>query len=375
MPVLRDILIGAALASALAPASARAGDLGLPRTEMIHQGEVCLTRVDRSVDPVVHLDYTIPSVDVCLTGDEPPDSRTHQFVAFCRDALPHTLPPWITWDDVDASLAADPEIPEPVTSDQVLEDSPRFAGCWWPILRADERRPITCAAARPGVDWDTTGLAPGAYVVAGYTYMPWLNRWRSRRGVYRVHDGDPDAAPPAAAIFTREADVWSEQPIRLGACVDAPPGSTWRLDLAVMPDAPEPELDWQPFLPAAPVDGGELDIRFTLPPERAGTRLTARLVVEDPQARVAVAHMPAPGTILMRTQPDPTGGGGSSDDDDSGGDGFDFCRDNPRADDPPKCAAESPADEPHRACACRSEAPGAGALLPCLVLLARRRRR
>src|SRR5690606_29153282 len=102
-----------------------------------------------------------------------------------------------------------------------------------------------------------------------------LNRWRARRGVYRVHDGDPDLAPPAAAIFTREADVWSEQPIRLTACVDAPPGSTWRVELAVMPDAPEPELDWQPFLPAAPIEASDLDIRFTLAPEYAGTRLTA----------------------------------------------------------------------------------------------------
>ena len=110
MPVLRDILTGAALTAAFAPARAWAGDNGLPRTEVIHKGEACLTRVDRSVDPVVHLEYTIPLVDVCLTEDEPADSRTHQFVTFCRDALPYTIPPWISWADVDSSLAADPAI-------------------------------------------------------------------------------------------------------------------------------------------------------------------------------------------------------------------------------------------------------------------------
>lgn len=378
MPVLRDILAGAALISALAPALASAGDNGLPRTEMKHQGEVCLTRVDRSVDPVVHLDYTIPSVDVCLTPHEPPDSRTHQFFAFCRDALPHTIPPWIDWVDVQTSIDADPNVPDEITSEQVLEDSPTFDGCWWPILSAAERRPITCEAARPGVDWDTSGLAPGAYVVAGYTYMPWLNRWRSRRGVYRVHDGDLDAAPPAAAIFTPEVDVWNGQPIRLEACVDAPPGSTWRLELAVAPDVPEPELDWMPFLPVAPVEASEFDIEFELPQELAGDWYTVRLLVEDPQGRTTTSHMPAPGTIIMRKETGMSGSGGDDDD-------FDFCRDNPQADDPPLCQTDDPSTsdgsgeappEPGSGCGCRSApSPVVAPASLLLVALARRRRR
>jgi MYXO-CTERM domain-containing protein len=380
MPVLRDILVGAALTVAhlwaLSPRPAWAGDNGLPRTEVRHKGETCLTRVDRSVDPVVHLEYTIPLVDVCLTEDEPADSRTHQFVAFCRDALPFTIPPWITWADVDSSLAADPEIPEPVTPEQVLEDSPAFADCWWPITSAAERRPITCEAARPGVDWDTSALAPGAYVVAGYTYMPWLNRWTPRRGVYRVHDGDPDAAPPAAALFTRMVDVWHGQPIHLAACVDAPAGSTWKLEFAVAPDAPEPELDWQPLLPIAPVDSSDFDITFDVPEEHAGVRLTVRLVVEDPEGRTIIAHMPAPGTVMMRKE---TGVSGSGDEPSD----FDFCRDNPAADDPPHCATTSEPDStgdappppPGDGCACSSASGRGAGPLALLVLLAHRRRR
>ncbi|WP_434423728.1 MYXO-CTERM sorting domain-containing protein [Nannocystis pusilla] len=381
MPVLRDILARAAPTAALLAAlawseTASAGNVGLPRTPILHRGEACLTRVDRSVDPVVHLDYTIPSVDICLTPDEPADSRTHQFVAFCRDAPPESIPHWLTLADVQANIDSGYFDPAELKPGQVVEDSPYFADCWWPITDAAERRPITCEAARPGVDWDTSALAPGAYVVAGYTYEPVLNDWTPRRGVFRVHDGDLDAAPPAAAIFTTAVDVWYGDPVRLAACVDAMPGSTWRLEYAAMPDEPRLELDWQTLVPVSPVESTEFDIELVLDDVHADVRLHVRLVVEDPEGRTTVAHMSTPGTVLMRKQPGVTGSGGDEPND------FDFCRDNPAADDLPDCGKTSEPessgqtpDDPGDGCACSHEPGGGLAPLGLLVLVACRRRR
>ncbi|WAS92162.1 hypothetical protein [Nannocystis punicea] len=381
MPVLRDILTRAAPTTALLGALAwtpttRAGNVGLPRTPVQHKDEVCLTRVDRSVDPVVHLEYTIPSVDICLTPDEPADSRTHQFVAFCRDAPPESIPHWLSLADVQANIDSGYFDPAELKPNQIVEDTDYFADCWFPITTAAERRPITCEAARPGVDWDTSALAPGAYFVAGYTYEPTLNDWTPRRGVFRVHDGDLAAAPPAAAIFTHTVDVWYGDPVRLAACVDAMPGSTWRLEFAEMPDEPRLELDWQTLLPVAPVESTDFDIEFVLDDAHADVRLHVRLVVEDPEGRTTIAHMPTPGTVLMRKQTGVTGSGGDEPND------FDFCRDNPAADKLPDCgqpsepetSGETPED-PADGCACSSTpSPGPGSLM-ALVLLACGRRR
>ncbi|MCY1055136.1 MYXO-CTERM sorting domain-containing protein [Nannocystis sp. SCPEA4] len=105
-------------------------------------------------------------------------------------------------------------------------------------------------------------------------------------------------------------------------------------------------------------------------------RLTVRLVVEDPEGRTVVAHMPAPGTVMMRKE---TGVSGSGDEPND----FDFCRDNPAADDPPHCATTSEPDSTGDAppppagdgCACSSASGRGASPLALLVLLAYRRRR
>ena len=347
MSVPRDILFGAALVLAFAPARVWAGDLGLAGTPVVHRGEACLTRVDRGVDPIVQLDYTIPSIDICLNPDEPPDSRTHQFIAFCRDApVTQTVPQWLTREDLEVSHALDLLDPDDLTVNQdVLEDSAYFAGCVAPIQGAGERRAITCEAARPGVAWDTRGLPAGPQVVFGYTYSPPLNHWQRRRGVFRLHDGDLDAAPPAAAIFTGD------------------------LEYAVTPDAPDGPLTWQPFLSAIPAPTGALALEFTSTPELAGRRITFRLLVEDPQGRLAVAHMPGKVFILNMKNPAPTPGDpGDTPPDDP----YDFCS-GPSADDLPKCSAAAP--EPDTGgCTCSATGSPAPALL-CLLALATRCRR
>ena len=192
-----------ALAALTPAASALAANGTLPRTPVQHQDEHCLTVVDRSVEPVVHLRYTIPYPDVCLTADEPADSRTHQLLAFCRGAPDQRpIPRWHTRAELTADIAAGFGPPDPIFTRDVLEDSPDDAGCWHPIIGADERRPITCAAARPGVDWDTRGLPVGTYLVRGYTYEPPDSAWSPRHGLFKIVDdaADPAASPPAVAI-------------------------------------------------------------------------------------------------------------------------------------------------------------------------------
>jgi MYXO-CTERM domain-containing protein len=371
MPVLRDILAGAALLSALAPALTSAGDLGVAGTPLIHTGEACLTLVDRAQDPVVHLGYTIPRTDVCLTADEPADGRTHQFIAFCRDEpAGYRLPAWLTWSEVQDNIDAG-RIPGGVIAPtDVLEGNPRHDGCWLRIVADADRRPITCAAARPGVDWDTRDLAPGPYLVAGYTYDPPLHAWSPRRGVYKIFDGDRDAAPPAVAIATLEGFLWKDQSQRLAICADAQDGSTITASWAVSTADPT----WTVFLADEPVPSDTFEIEFLPPPAAAGQELTVRVEIEDPLGRVAVAHMA--GTILTQTVEDPdtgesstTDAPGTTGDDDP----FDFCRDSPQADDIPPCAAPPEPTEP-AGCGCSSSSGSAPWLLLVLLLRPRERR-
>lgn len=392
MPVLRDIVVGAAAALALAPALARAGNGDLPRTPVVHRGEACMTLVDRSVDPVVHLEYTVPSNDLCLTADELPGSRTHQLVAFCRNEPPaRVVPHWLSWSEVEASEAAGLLATGPVPASDVLEGHPDYADCWRRIVPDDARREISCAAARPGVDWDTSDLPPGAHVVAGYTYAPPLNMWSPRRGVFKVHDGDPDAAPPAVAVMTRPAFLWKHQPLQVSLCVDATDGA--RLHAAYAVSTPEPQ--WVTFLADEPIEPGALELEFLPPPEHAGDRLALRVEVEDPLGRRALAYLP--GDITVLTTEDPScategeceaGDGGDS----SSGGGFDFCRDSPQADAPPPCpelgsssetgasgSGEDPGEDGGQGCACASGQDTSGqvrsASLALLAALALRRRR
>jgi MYXO-CTERM domain-containing protein len=373
MPVLRDILAGAALLSALAPALASAGDLGVAGTPLIHKGQTCLTLVDRAQDPVVHLGYTIPNNDLCLTEDEPADGRTHQFIAFCRDEpAAYRLPAWLTWSEVQVNIDAGRVPADAIPQTDVLESNPRHDGCWRRITADADRRPISCAAARPGVDWDTSDLAPGAYVVAGYTYDPPLHAWSRRRGAFKIFDGDRDAAPPAVAIATAEAFPWKNQSVRLGVCADAQDGSTITASWAK--SAADPV--WTVFLADEPVPGATFEIDFLPPPEQAGVELTVRVEIEDPLGRVAVAHMA--GEVLSQTIEDPNAGESSTTDASDTGiadEPFDFCRDNPKADDLPPCATPGPSEptEP-TGCGCASTSGSPWLALVLLLLRARRRR-
>lgn len=370
----------------LAPASARAGNGDLPRTPMQHLGEQCLTLVDRSVDPVVHLRWTIPFNDLCLTADELPDSRTHQLVAFCRGDPPaRILPHWHTRAEADVADAAGLADPSPIPASDILDEHPDYKNCWSPIVPADERRPISCAAARPGADWDTSSLAQGAYVVRGYTFEPPLNTWSPRRGLFKIVDGpDPADAPPAVGFAARDTTyLWKNQAMDVRLCVDAMDGST--VTLAHAESTADPK--WIEFVVDEPVLTGDTTLEFLPPPALAGKFAALRAEIRDPLDRTFVAYMQAEIKVETVEDPNPPATTGDSDSDaGSTGDApYDFCADNPDADEPPMCpdpgttgttgaTGDDPQDEPAGGCCSVHGAASPAAPLILLVLPRRRRR-
>ena len=95
----------------------------------------------------------------------------------------------------------------------------------------DQRRPITFAAAAEPVVWDTSGVAPGTWVIAGYTWEPPYNLWRRAPWVVRVFDDDSDPAlmQPALTIGSTPEVLVEDQEIDLDLCVAADPQATVRI--------------------------------------------------------------------------------------------------------------------------------------------------
>jgi hypothetical protein len=269
----------AALVTALLPAPALAGNGTKLRTLVQWSAAPCMTLVDRSQDPLLHLEYSIANEDTDVTSDEVADSRTHQFFATCRTSLPlDVLPSWITPLDVDAALTK-ALITDELSPEQILESNAEWADCWNRITPDDARRPITFAMADTGVEWDTSALAPGAYTVHGYTYEPAINLWAQRPGVVKVHDGDPDAAGPAAAITTGELSLYREGVAQIEGCVDAPAGTTMTVEWAL---ASEPTPEWVAFATDAAVEGDAFAVEFDPPDELVGGTAAIRATFTSP---------------------------------------------------------------------------------------------
>lgn len=275
-------------ATVAAPAVTFAGNGLEPRTPVAWPDDTaCLTVVDRTQGAMLHMDYSIPYEDADVTPDEVVDSRRHQFIAFCRDhSREEFLPTWLSWKDVDA--AAEKMLVDPLTieDEQVLETSTVWKDCWFRITADDDRRPITFAQAMKGVDWDTTALPAGPYVVQGYTWEPWVNIYSQRPGVVHVVDGpDLAAVGPAAAVSNKTDVTFAEDPYVIEGCARALPGSTlsgyWSLTGM---------LDWQPFAEDVPLDGETFELPFLPPPAAAGNTVALRVDVNDPMQRTFSAY-------------------------------------------------------------------------------------
>ncbi len=171
----------------------------------------------------------------------------------------------------------------------VLVNNPDWADCWARITADDQRRPITFAAAAEPIEWDTTALPAGTWVVEGYTYEPWFNIWTSHPGVIKiVDDPDPAASPPAAALtFPEQAVTFGEQGTVSG-CVDAMPGSTMTLSWAISSFGNEPQ--WQEFATDVAVEGPSFELAYTPSAEAVSNSVLIRVDVSDPLDRTWTAH-------------------------------------------------------------------------------------
>jgi hypothetical protein len=252
--------------------------------------------VDRSIDPIVHFDYTIPLEDTELTPDELPDSRTHQFVALCRERpLSDLLPNWLTRDDVERSAAAGLIDSAELDAAAILDESPLWSDCFVRVTADDDRRPITFAQAALGFTWDTSNAAVGVWSIAGHTFEPPFNLWRDRPGFVKIVDdpADPDQDLPAIALLGDEQVLEPGASVEFDACVDVLEPATVELEWAEW----APELVWRPLAVSA-VGDGPLRLEFTAPSEAADRELLLRARLIDALGRERLAYLPARLSVL-----------------------------------------------------------------------------
>lgn len=273
------------------PATAYAVDGIRPRSLVVWTDPPCMTVVDRSVDPVVHLPYAVSFEDTEHTDDEVMTGRRHQMIGLCRQHTPQApMPVWLSQADVDDAATVDLVDPADVGTNEILDTMRQWSDCAVRIVPDAQRRPITEAAAAEGVDWDTTSVAEGAWVVEGYTWDPAFNQWSPRRGVFAVYD-DASAPnnPPAAAITSGEVIVAANDAATIEGCVVAPEGSTLRADWAE--PAPGDEQVWQSFLEDMPIAGTTFAIEFMPPVELVGGSANLRVEIVDAMGRSYTAYM------------------------------------------------------------------------------------
>ncbi len=385
------VLFGATLLAA-SGASAAQGLNGVhPRTPVLWPRDAaCMTVVDRTVDPVLHLDYDIPYEDpedpADVFPDEVADSRTHQFFALCRDYHPwERLPNYVSLADTEAAIANGLLEPGDLEIEDVLDTSEVWNGCHTRIVADADRRPIFFEYADAGVDWDTTGVAPGAYAIEGFTHEPAFNFYWHRPGVVKVIDGDADAAGPAAAIVDPAAVHYAGCPMPIEGCVNAPAGTTATLSYAGTLDQERPGWapTWVEAVVDAPISGDTFELEFVPPPEVAGAPVLVRVDFVDPQGLSTTAYVHAEVFVLAGNDPTCGAGGTTTFEPDGGSTAGDD-------DAPGPTDATSDADGgstaavtedtslagPTSDCACRTGggSPGAVTLWALCVLATRRRR-
>jgi hypothetical protein len=301
-----------------------AGNQTHPRTPVLWEpAPECITVVNRAVDPVLHLEYSIPNEDTNPTADEVADSRRHQFLGFCRQFRPALAPPrWLSEADRSAALEKALILPGEVSDAELLDRSRAWSDCFVRITEDDDRRPITLEAAAMGVDWDTSALDPGTYVVQGYTWEPALNLYSLRPGVIRVLDG-PDGDPafdPGPSVALRSEDIVAtiDQPFEFEACVRAAAGSSYVAEWSL-----DDTFEWTSFASGDVVNGGfSLSLPWT--EETSGNEVELRVIVTDPLGRAYSGYYARQVFVAAEPGDDDTGGGptgGGGDEDESGEDG------------------------------------------------------
>ncbi|MFV8756581.1 hypothetical protein ACNOYE_39050 [Nannocystaceae bacterium ST9] len=308
------IVLALASIALLGPGSAQAGNTVHPRTPVLWPDAPCIASVDRTIDPLLTFGYEIPAEDTLLTVDELDDSRTHQFVGFCRQWPAGTSPPqYVSVDDLERAVESGSELDATKLDDpeSTLETSVEWAGCWTRITADDQRRPITFEAAAEPVVWDTSELAAGTWVVAGYTWEPPYNLWRRAPWVVRVFDGevDPAALQPAVAVGSTPELLSEDEPLELDLCVAADPEATVRVAWATTED----ELpNWHEGEPMPLAGASMLALPFTTPPEAWGLTLLLRARVEGASGSDYASYPLAPIIVIKPGGIEDTGEGDST---------------------------------------------------------------
>ena len=298
----------------LSPGSARAGNSEHPRTPVLWPDSPCIHTVDRSSSPLFEFHYAIPAEDTALSIDEFEDSRTHQFIGFCRQWPAGQPPPrYISVYDLERAIAGGfEEVVELDDPESTLETSPIWAGCWTRITPDDARRPITYAAAAEPVVWDTSDLTAGTWTIAGYTWEPQYNLWSRAPWVVRVLDHDPPAQPVQAAATMADTDdaLYFDASLEIELCVDAIAGSSVTLEWAATKQDP---ITWSPVVSAElQVSGAQsLTLPFVPPEPSWGATVLLRTTVDQPQAQGYAAHALAP-VIVYKPSGGDTGDGDES---------------------------------------------------------------
>jgi len=287
------VLVGLA---SVVPVVAHAGNGTHPRTPVLWEPEpACLTVVDRTVDAKLAFNYTIPYEDLRPVDaiDEVDNSRRHQFIGFCQWHSPQEpLGGWLSTADVDYATAAGVVDMGSVEPGDILEQNPAWQDCFTRITGDDERRLITFAEAGKPVVWDTTGLAPGPYVISGYTWEPQFNIWSVRPGVVKVMDDpDPSKNGPMLAITNRNEIVFAEDVLTIAGCLDAMDGATITGSWALTNDDTLDVLEWTSFAADVPVSGDSFELPFAPPQPTVGESIVIKIVIVDPMDRLYTAHM------------------------------------------------------------------------------------
>jgi len=284
-----SLVIGGAAAT-LQPPVAHAGDGIRPRTPVVWPADVpCMVTVDRGVDPVVNLPYSIaledPIAGESITDDEVVDGRRHQFLAFRSDIDPRVaMPEWIAWADVTAAAALGLVDPAIVPDDRVLDTHPVLGTEVVRIDADDARRPITFDAADAGADWDTSTVAAGTWVVRAYTWDPWPNRWAlPRRGAVRVvDDATMPIVAPALSVAMDPPILHRDEVGMIDGCIVADEGTVLS---AAWADATDPAAPFVDFANDVPVEGDAIAIEFAPPEALWGKFAVLRVSATDPDGR------------------------------------------------------------------------------------------
>lgn len=290
--------------------SADASNIEHPRTPVLWPQAPCIQDLQLASEASFEFAYAIPYEDTQVSDDELEDSRRHQFVAFCRQwPAGEPPPPYISVSDLQRAIDAQIELETELLDEPeaTLETSVEWAGCWTRVTADDARRPITEAAAAEPVVWTPEGVAPGTWMLAGYTWEPPFNMWSRAPGVVRVLDADMQGpAGPAAAVELTPEGLELDSSLTIPVCVAAELEAQLHFEWAVAKD--EPRV-WTGLLEQVVGEAEELEVEFPSDPEYQGATLLLRARIEDAETNY-ISH----GLVRLNVYAPPLGG------EDEGGD-------------------------------------------------------